>query len=118
MQSMTTKEAQNWAMFCHIGGLIGSLVTSITFGGAVGAVIFWLLKRGDSEFVDRHGREALNFQLTMLIFALLIIPLCFIVIGFFLLPVLLVIGILFPILAAAAASRGENYRYPMTIRFF
>ena len=115
---MTTKEGQNAAMLCHLGGLIGSLITSITFGGAVGAAIFWLLRRDASEVVDRHGREALNFQLTMLIFALLIIPLCFIFIGLLLLPVLLIVGILFPILGASAASRGEDYRYPMTIRFF
>jgi uncharacterized protein len=118
MQDLSSKDAQNGAMFCHLGSLIGSLVTSITFGGAVGALLFWLIGREKSAFIDAHGRESLNFQLSMLIYAVATVMLCFVGVGLLLLPVLFVIGILFPILATAAASRGEHYRYPLTIRFF
>jgi uncharacterized protein len=115
---LSSKEAQNWAMYTHLGGLIGSIVTSATFGGALGAALFWLIKRDQSSFVDAHGREALNFQISMVIWAWLSALLCTILIGFVLLPIVVVVGIVCPILACAAASRGEHYRYPMTIRFF
>jgi uncharacterized protein len=118
MQETSLKDAQNGALLCHLGGLIGSFITAITFGGAVGALLFWLIGREKSSFIDAHGREALNFQLSLLIYAMATVALCFVGIGILLLPALFVAGILFPILAAAAASRGEHYRSPITIRFF
>jgi hypothetical protein len=118
MQQLSSKEAQNWAMYTHLGGLIGSLLTGVTFGGGLGALIFWLIKREESSFVDAHGREALNFQISMLIWAILTALLCFLLIGFLLIPVILIMSIVCPILAMGAASRGEHYRYPLTIRFF
>jgi uncharacterized Tic20 family protein len=115
MSSLTHKEAQNWAVFSHLAGLIGSLATSITFGGAAGALVIWLLKRDASEVVDRNGREALNFQISMLLWIAIA---AWSVVGVVAIPLLHVLAIVFPIIAAVAASKGENYRYPLTIRFF
>ena len=113
MSSLTNKEAQNWAIFSHLGGLIGSLIHAIPFGGIAGAAVVWLLKRNESEVVDRNGREALNFQISMsLWFALAMWS------GIaFAVPVLAALHLAFPVVAAIAASKGESYRYPLTVRF-
>lgn len=115
MSSLTHKEAQNWAVFSHLAGLIGSLATSIAFGGAAGALVVWLLKRDASEVVDRNGREALNFQVSLLLWGFLS---HFIGMGGIAHTVLYVFAVAFPIQAAIAVSRGEEHRYPLTIRFF
>lgn len=117
MQQLSSKEAQNWAMYTHLAGLIGSFV-GVNIGGVLGALIFWLIKRDQSDFIDTHGREALNFQISFLIWTWVTAALCFLFIGFLLLPVVIIAGIVLPILACGAASRGEHYRYPLTIRFF
>ena len=114
MSSLTNKEARNGAVFCHLGGLVGSLATSITFGGAAGALVVWLLKRNESEVIDRNGREALNFQISMLLWIAIA---AWSVVGVVALPVLAVLNVVFPIIAAIATSKGEEYRYPLTVRF-
>jgi hypothetical protein len=80
-------------------------------------LIVWLLKRGDSPEIDAHGKEALNFQISMLIYNVIAGVFCLVLIGFLLLPLLWVLNAVFVIIAAIKASDGELYRYPMTIRF-
>lgn len=109
------------AMLCHLLGII----TSLTLGlGFLGPLILWLVKKDQSPFIDHHGKEALNFQLTtMLVITLTSICafiLAFIFIGFLLIPVIFIIAILAliaEIMACLAAQRGEWHRYPACIRF-
>jgi uncharacterized Tic20 family protein len=84
--------------------------------GFVGPLIIYLVNGEKDPFVRHHAAEALNFQLTLLIAYLVSFVLMFVLIGFLLIPVLIVLGIVFPIIAAMAASRGEWYRYPISIR--
>jgi uncharacterized Tic20 family protein len=77
----------------------------------------WLLKRGDSAEIDAHGKEALNFQISMLIYNLVAGVFCLILVGFVFLAVLWVLNAVFVIIAAIHASEEKFYRYPMTIRF-
>ena len=86
------------------------------FGHILGPLVVWLIKRGDSSEIDAHGKEALNFQISMLIYNLVAGVLCLVLIGFVLLGVLYLLNIIFVIIAALKAGEGEMYRYPLTIR--
>ena len=73
-----SKDDQNWAMACHLSALAGFLVP---FGNIAGPLLVWLLKRAEIPLVDAHGKEALNFQITVSIAIAVCIPLMFILIG-------------------------------------
>ena len=79
-------------------------------------LIFWLVKKDESPFMDHHGREAVNFHLTIMIAGLVCGALACLVIGFILLPLVGIASIVYSILAGVAANRGEWYRFPYTIR--
>jgi len=114
-------DERNLAMLCHLLGII----TGYTLGmGFLGPLILWLIKKDQSSFVDFHGKEALNFQLTLLLVlfvgGIIAFILTFVIIGIFLFMLLGLVALLAlipEVLACIAASRGEWYRYPCTIRF-
>jgi len=113
--SDVSREEQNWAMGCHLAALAGLV---LPFGSLLGPLVVWLLKRADMPMVDRHGKEALNFQITVLIAAIVSAILCFILIGFVLLAILGVAWLVLSIVAAVKVSNGDyEYRYPLTLRF-
>jgi uncharacterized Tic20 family protein len=101
-------------MACHLSALAGFVVPA--FGHVVGPLLVWLIKRGESSEIDAHGKEALNFQISMLIYNLVAGVLCLLLIGFALLAILHILNVVFVILAAVKASEGQMYRYPLTIR--
>jgi uncharacterized Tic20 family protein len=110
-----SKEACTWAMLCHILGLGWVVIPAI--GGVIGALIIWQIKKDQFLFADQHGKEALNFQISMLIYGVIAGLLCFVCIGGFLLPAVIIADVVFAIIAAIKASQGETYRYPLSIRF-
>ena len=109
-----SKDEQNWAMGCHLSALVGFV---IPFGNIVGPLIVWLIKRGEMPLVDSHGKEALNFQITVSIAILICIPLMFVLIG---IPLMFAIGLgalVLTIMAAVKVSNGDfDYQYPFAIR--
>ena len=72
---------RTWTIFCHLSGLL--LFTSIPFANVIGPLVIWLIKKEDMPKVNDHGKAALNFQISMTIYAIACIPLFLIVIGFF-----------------------------------
>ncbi len=97
------------AILCHC---------SLFFGlGFVLPLIIFLVKRSESGFVAIHSKEVLNFHISLLIYVILLIPLCFILIGIPLYIALAVMAFICSIIAAIKAAEGGYYRYPMTIRF-
>jgi len=113
------------AMFAHLGGLVVWWIT----GGILAWVVplaIWLSKKDDSEFVADQAKEALNFQLTALIFPLIMgfigIILVIVTLGLgicIILPLFLLFGLyvlVFGIIAALKAHDGERYRYPFCFR--
>ncbi len=108
------KDARNWAMLCHMSALTGLLGNGIGF--LLGPLIIWLVKKDSHAFVDEQGKEAVNFQITMLIAFIVAGILAFALIGIPLLLILAVVNIVFPILAGLKASNGEHYRYPFALR--
>jgi hypothetical protein len=105
---------RNWAMFCHLSAFAGFLVP---FGGIIGPLVIWLSKRDDSTWVNENGKASLNFQMSMLLYTVLAVPLCFIIIGIPILAVIAVLRIVFIIIASVKASKGEEFKYPLAIPF-
>ena len=101
-------------MLAHALALAGFFVPWA--GHIVGPLIVWLAKRGDSPDIDAHGKESLNFQISMLIYGVISGILCLIIVGFFLLVLLHILNVVLVIVASIQASEGKLYRYPLTIR--
>lgn len=104
-----------WATFLHLGGMCGYILWPLCI---IVPLIIWLAKRGDSAFIDDHGKEVLNFQISINLWAVAAGLLVFCGIGIVLAPALIIFGLVVMILNAIRANRGEYVRYPMTIRFF
>jgi uncharacterized Tic20 family protein len=102
-------------MLCHIAGLAWLIVPAI--GGIIGSLIVWQIKKDLSPFVDQNGKEALNFQISMLIYAIVAALLIMACVGKFLLPLVGIADVVFAIIAAVKDANGQAYRYPLTIRF-
>lgn len=112
---MTSQEEKTWAMMCHLSALAMFVIPS--WGCVIGPLTVWLLKKDVSPLVDAHGREALNFNITMAIAHIVAaLSLC-ILIGFVLLPAVAIVHVVVIIVASVAANDGRPYRYPLTIRF-
>ncbi len=124
-----SSELRGWAIGAHLGGLVVGLSTAAVFG-FVGPLLVWLFKRDEHPYTDHHTKEALNFQLTVLLVLVLSVALAIpimlfgvVTLGLGLLlfgalaVVALVAWIVLPIIGAVKASNGEGYRYPLTIRF-
>ncbi|MEZ5980417.1 MAG: DUF4870 domain-containing protein [Planctomycetota bacterium] len=78
----------------------------------VGPLIVWLIKKDESAFVDEQGKEAVNFAITIVIWGIVTFLLCFVLVGFVLIPVVAIASIVLPILACLKAKEGIPYRYP------
>lgn len=111
---MSDKDARNWAMLCHLTSLLGLWGPWLN---TLGPLCLWLLRRNDSRFVNEHGKEAVNFNISLAIYLTVAAALMFVVIGFFIYPVIFVLGLIFAVQGAVNASKGKAYTYPFTIRF-
>lgn len=121
--SVLTSEERGWGVAAHLSAFVGAWIL-LAF---IGPLVVWLVGRERHPFVDHHAKEALNFNLTMLLIgavgfvvgfvgAVATLGLGLIVIA----PValaLFLVWVIFPIVAAVKAWDGEGYRYPLTIRF-
>ncbi|WP_332309380.1 DUF4870 domain-containing protein [Pseudomarimonas arenosa] len=107
------QEARQWAMFTHLSALVGFL---IPLGSIIAPLIMWQVKKAESPFIDEQGKEALNFQITVLIAVIVCIILSFVLIGLLLLPIVGIGALVLTIIAGIKANEGVSYRYPMTLR--
>jgi uncharacterized Tic20 family protein len=127
---------RTWSMLCHLAALAGFI---FPLGTVIGPLIVWQIKKNELPEIDPHGKESVNFQLTVLIlniiatfiiFSILGIgfgfgqlwrsPLSLLGGGFGLGIILAIINVLAWVLAIVAgikANNGEFYKYPFAIRF-
>lgn len=120
---MTPQETRNWALVAHLS----ALVVLVGVPSFLGPLVVWLVKRGEDPFVEQEAREALNFNLSVLLYAVVAgavaAVLAIVTLGLGLLvivPLAFGAGIAWLVLVCVAgyqASRGGRYRYPVTIRF-
>lgn len=106
---------RQWGMACHLIALVGLLGNGIGF--LLGPLILWAVKKEDHPFIDEQGKEAVNFQITMFLAAIVSAILCTILIGIVFLLAVGLMSIVFPIIAAVKVNAGERYRYPLSFRF-
>ncbi len=109
-----TNEERTMAMLAHLLALAGYL---IPFGHIIGPLIIWLIKKDTSQFVNDQGKESLNFQITITILLIICVMLMFVIIGFFLLPLVALYSLVFVIVGGVKANGGERFRYPFAFRF-
>lgn len=105
---MSPADEKLWATLVHVGGIFFYFLPSL---------VAYLVLRDRGPFIRGHSATALNFQLTMIIGYLAGVVLSVVFIGFFILIAVYVLLIVFSILAAVAANRGEAYTYPLSITF-
>jgi uncharacterized protein len=105
---------RNWSMLCHLSAFAGFF---FPFGGVLGPLICWLTKRDESSWVNDNGKASLNFQLSMLLYMILVIPLCIILIGIPIIIFLVFLKVICIIIASVKAPKGELFRYPLVIPF-
>lgn len=106
-QPETSKEARNMAMLCHLLGIVGFFAP----------LVIWLIEKDKHRFVDEHGRAAMNYQISIMIYYLVSSALCFVIVGFFLVAALAILHVIFVIIGAVKASKGKPWRYPIAITF-
>jgi uncharacterized protein len=115
-------EESNWATFCHLSALAGYLLpftypfSCVLLGNLIGPLIIWLLKKDSYPSIDRHGKEALNFQISISIYALAASALIVILVGIPPLIGLAVFNFIMIIIAAVKCKNGEEFRYPLSLR--
>lgn len=117
---------RQWAAAAHAAALLAAFLTSWIAGvaGAVAALAIWMLVRDKSAFAAEHAREAVNFNLSMFIYAALLTLLVIFTLGIGIIVALPMWGILAlvwiacTLIAAFKAYDGQTYRYPVTMRLF
>jgi len=102
-------DSKGWAVAAHLLPWIGL--------GFLGPLIIWLIKRDEDVFVELHAREALNFQISLIIYLVISVILMLVIIGLFLFPAVVIFGLIVNVIAAIKAANGDWYRYPLIIRF-
>jgi len=105
---MSPADQRLWATLTHVGGILVSWLVPL---------IAYLVLRDRGAFVRAHTATALNFQLTLLIAYVVGVITSFILIGFLIIFAAAVLAVIFGIMAAIAANKGEFYTYPMAIKF-
>lgn len=98
---------------------LSQLITLVVgFGSLILPLIIWLTNKDKVYEMDRHGKNIINFQLSILIYSIICIPMILLLgLGILGLIALGIISIIFPIINAVRASNGEIADYPMTIQF-
>ena len=114
MNDTLSNDDRFWGMLCHLSALAGHF---FPFGNIIAPLVIWLIKKDESAYVNYHGKEALNFQISLAIYFAIAVILAFVLIGFAFLIALWVFGLVMVIVAGVKANEGQYYRYPLTMRF-
>ncbi|MEQ1735922.1 MAG: DUF4870 domain-containing protein, partial [Rhodoglobus sp.] len=107
-QPLSPSDEKLWATLIHVGGILF---------GFLPALIGYLVLRDRGPFIRAHTATALNFQITLLIAYAVGTVTSIILIGVVVLLAAWAASIVFGIIAAMAANRGEYYVYPLAIKF-
>lgn len=107
-------EERTWAMLGHLSAFATFVLPA--FGHIIGPLLVWLIKKDTMPFAADQAKEALNFNITMTLLAILAAASILILVGFVLLPLVGLFWFVFTIVAAVAANGGSSYRYPICLR--
>ena len=107
-----TADDRNWAMAAHLGSLLSAWFAL----GLLAPLLVLLVKGRDSEYVQRHATESLNFQINAFVWSAVLVVSIFFLVGLLLLPLYGLFYLIQVILASVRASQGQDFRYALTVR--
>ncbi len=107
--------SRTYATLMHLSAFSGFVIPSLSL---FAPLVMWVIRKDRDPFVDSNGRNILNFQLSCLIYAVLFIPLCFILFGFAFLGALALFNLVCNVIGASRANDGISWKYPLAISFF
>ena len=113
-------QANQWAALCHLCGLVGYMANGL--GSIIAPAIVWYLEKEESPLIDEPGKEAINFNISITIYAILLLAFAFGTLGIGLIVVIPLLGVLAvfhvvcTLMGALNANQGLPFRYPLTIR--
>ena len=102
---VSPSDARMWSMFAHLGGMFLSFIVPL---------VIYLVYKDRDPFIRRHSAQAMNFHITIFIIYVVSIPLMLILVGFFTFFAAMICSVIFTIMAAVAANKGEQFTYPLT----
>jgi uncharacterized Tic20 family protein len=115
------QQSRLWAIAAHVSALVGGFLGGVP--AFLGPLVVWLLRRDVDPFATEHSRDALNFNLSVLIYYAALILITIVTFGLSV-PLTLALGglvwlgwLLFSVLGAVRAASDQPYHYPLTIRF-
>lgn len=121
---MITQNDKNYSSITHLSGFAGWI---FPLGNIIAPLILWIAKKNESTFIDAHGKSAVNFQMSLIFYgillAILILPITILTLGLGLIAILLaiipaiILKIILIVSASIKANHGEYYTYPFTIEF-
>ncbi len=115
MNNGKTEETRQWAVLLHLSTLLGFVLPVLGF---IVPIIIWQWKKAELPGIDAHGKVVANAIVSYIIWGAIALPLCLLLIGFFLLWILGILAVIFPIIAALKARDGQVWDYPLCFKFF
>lgn len=116
VHGLVDSQDRNLALLAHLSGCLGIAVGFVP--GFVGPLVIWLLQKDKSSFVEQEAKEALNYQITLLILTVVFIAVtfmsCWMLFPLLFVPALL--QVVFGIVATVSVANGNAYRYPFNLR--
>lgn len=112
--SLQTPEQKQLGLFLHLSQLANLIVPC---AGIVIPIIIWQTQKDKTPALDAHGKMVVNWIISSVIYAVVSVILAFVLIGFFTLFAVAIMGIVFPIIGGIKANNGELWEYPLTIKF-
>ena len=110
----STSDDRTWSILLHISALVGMV---FPLGNVIGPFVFWLIKKPESELVDRHGKAALNFQISSTIYFIGMGLLVIVLIGLPLIIAYAIFWFIMVIVATMRAADDQDPNYLLSIRF-
>jgi uncharacterized Tic20 family protein len=121
---MISRNDKNYSSITHLSGFAGWF---FPFGNIIAPLILWSAKKNESSYIDTHGKAAVNFQMSLVLYgfllALLIVPIAILTLGLGIIAIVIgiipaiILKIVLIISASIKANNGERYNYPFTIEF-
>lgn len=119
---MSTDEPVYWGLnprsYCtliHVSQLSSIVIPGL---GIILPIVLWIAHKDQNEDIDQHGRVTANWLLSLLVYSVICFILTFIIIGAFGFIVIGLLNIIFAVVAAVKANRGELWVYPLSFKFF
>ena len=116
----STSDQRTYTTLTHLVGLTSFLDLGIGFVSLIATLVMWQVKKGESHWMDDHLKEAMNFQISLLIWSAIAAIATVITLGaaaILFVPFLIIIRLVGCIRAAIFANKGRYYRYPASWRF-